>query len=141
MTWLLVALLVSECIQLFLMGAVLYRLLAKHVLDPLGLDARMGRAEARLLVVESRYVDLVRTQTETERNLIDRLDGMRDVQSKMLGYMTSLESRVNAEAKERQEIASRLDQVISAVSNVASRFGGIETALNKVLDARPQGKE
>jgi hypothetical protein len=121
-------------LNLALIAIVLYRTGAKLALDPLGHEVRLGKVQDRILVVETRQADMTRRAAEAERLVLERLDEMRAEQTKILGYMTGLGARVDAEVKERREIAARLDQITAALANVASRFGGIETSLRQVLD-------
>lgn len=119
---------------------LVYRAVSRHALDPLGHDAQIEVLNKRVLKLEMRQSDLMLAQAATEQRLFDRLGEMQDAQSKMHGHMTAIESMVSSEQKERREMTTRMDSIMSAVSNIGRRFGGIEAALQGVLDARPAQK-
>jgi hypothetical protein len=137
---LVIVFLLLQALTLAVTGVTAYRMLARRAIDPLGHDARLGRVEERVGALERLNVEQARRAAENERAHRERLEAIADQQAKMLGQLSAIERIVDAEQKERREVTSRIDQVMAAVTNVGSRFGGVETsvaALAKMLDARP----
>jgi len=136
-TPLLILLICLVALELAALVVLVWRVTARRVLDPLGLDARVNTLSERMGAVERYQATLAQKTAEMEQRLFDRLGEVAAQQTKVLAHMTAVESIVASEQRDRRETTTRIDGVMSALTNIGQRFGRLEDGLRLVLDARP----